>query len=316
MTGETEEVVRMREKIQTFDQLGYHIVCCVGSRQTGKSSIVCSLFNYFRDSSHRSIGETIDLSEEIEGDDKRFWAEIYEKYADGNKKMDSTREVPFFVPMVAKARGRVLKLAFVEVRGELFESLCDPKTGPLHAPFPSRPLLFATAGSKNPITWLLVGSTVPLMLSGKNYTEDRILQAFLQNLRSERAPSYLLKDHFLFIVSKIDRIGQEFQDINAQIRDWIIKKFPVALSELRANSLPPHMKTYYSTGVYRADGSRVDFADPEYAQCLWHYLFNRLVGIVLYPEFERPEPLPRPGLLIRLIRAFGAPDYKSDQYAV
>ena len=181
------EIAALQNRLEYFDNNGYHIVAMIGTRQSGKSSIICDMFSHFFEGA-KKCGEVIVLGQMSEADNKA-WDKIITPFQ-LKKEVQRTDDEPFFVAMNASTATASIKVAFLEVRGEVFTDLPDPAvrtSGGLNDEHADK--YFRSVQSRRAITWLIVGNYESRAIENKQFNEDAYIQKTLHALRSKRSTS-------------------------------------------------------------------------------------------------------------------------------
>ena len=303
------EINALQARLEHFDNNGYHIVAMIGTAQSGKSSIICDMYTHFSLGSKR-CAETINIGQ-MSQSDSTAWAQLYEDYR-SKKQVVRTGADPFFVAMNASTESGTIKVAFLEVQGEMFEGLRDPAMGfGGDEVADGEDKYFRSIQSKRPITWLIVGNFESRSIANKRLNEDAILQITLDTLRSKRSTTLLERDNFLFILSKCDQLGPELgKNLNFNLKNLVRQRYPVTCNFLDSQPFKSRKFTHYTVGTFSPDGDKVESADDKNPRQIWNYLFEKALGESIYRDLVKPPP---PPFWIKLLRKL-APAYAKSKY--
>jgi hypothetical protein len=284
---------------------GYHPVLLFGTRASGKSSLLASLFYYLQsdpDSPAFSVrGEWIVPTDSVYGQAvadaaTRFLNHVIDGFYDGKAAPRTEDEHPFYIPIVLRPNNgqAEIKFAFLESRGEWYQINRDSKdlfpalrdeVSDIYQNFP------------NPISVLLIAPYV----MGEAYSDtqqpewskkemkdsDTALVGALQAYQMARQHREL--DKHLFILTKWDAhtrsiVDKEFvKPQRGKVSHLIYERFPKSWTLFQTMQVEEAQSMQYSAGVMSGD-ARVQTPHHlrpimnRFPQMLWGWLYANASG--------------------------------------
>jgi len=316
--NEAEQLQLGKEIGNIFKDQNIHPVFIFGSKGSGKTSILASLFRYiqYTERSQATITFNTDVfpKGEVRWDDQNGWAEalFFKKVFDyiGNRAPETTQEAnPFFVPVtLTTPSGGDIKFAFLEGKGEWYQ----PDPNPL-ATIPFKKFKGFVQGVLQqfnaPASIIYVAPYTTGFAANENPKSDNLRKSDLGLLGALDEYAYLRKaflhqDNHLFLVTKwdvycggisVDAFTEPYGD---EIIDVLRERFPLAWAKYQNMNLSSiaQNKTFsaYCSGLIddktvispaEEDNEKIDF----YARKMWDWLYNNHTGLTLYPDVK-PKP--------------------------
>lgn len=316
-----EELQMGKEMAAIFKDKGVHPVLIFGSKGSGKTSLIASLFKYMRD--RPEAAASIDLAEELfpEGDPrwtKRIaWArEVFYKKAfefiDKQAPATTQEDQPFFIPVRLTQNGVFTYFAFLEGKGEWY--MPDYQSDVPFRKFKGF-IQGVLQAFSNPSTVLYVAPFVTEdkdegpSAKGLRLSDVGLLGAIGEYAALRKAMFH--QDRHVFLMTKWDvcceSIATErFVDPEAEeIQTAIQERYQLAWTKYSNLALPEQNRSYsvYCAGVM--DGRTISAPATEdsdriarFPRKLWDALYQNATGAVLYQDVQHREP----GWLEKLLR--------------
>lgn len=316
-----------QELAAIFKDASVHPVLIFGSKGSGKTSLLASLFRYQQLDTAEA---TLALNEDLLPADKPEWQAhsalarrlYYGKVLDFIKRKAppaTLDETPFFIPVtLTRTTGEEARFAFLEGRGEWYM----PNE---QADVPYRPFqgllqgLLAHYNHAATVIYVAPYTTGSVTRDGGvdsannanlHHSDVGLLGAIGEYMSLRRATYH--RDYQLFLMTKWDIHCGGIADAAFQhpptrpFQDVLKERFPLSWARFQNLNFPGSaqnkMYSSYCSGVIdnvtvlspaQADSPIVDF----YPRKLWDLLYENNTGKPLYPDV-RPRP---PGLLDRFI---------------
>jgi hypothetical protein len=323
-----EQALLGQELAALFKDAGVHPVLIFGSRGSGKTSMLASLFRYMQ---LEVAQATLSLNESLLPTDDPKWnphAQLarqlyYGKVLDFIKRRapPATQELtPFFIPVtLTRTSGEEARFAFLEGKGEWYmpNETADVPFKPFHGLLQG---LLQNYNSEASVIYAAPYTTGVLSRGGAvesagNANMQRsdlgLLGVINEYVNLRRATFH--RDRHLFLLTKWDMYCDGLSDPAFQhppgeaLQGVIRERFPLAWARFQnlnfQGSAQNKMYSSYSAGLIddltvlspaQSDSDIVDF----YPRKLWDLLYEHHTGTPLYPDV-RPR---RPSLIDRFIQ--------------
>jgi hypothetical protein len=325
-----------REKVQLSGELlskGYHPVMLFGTRASGKSSLLASLFYYLQSDPESPaiavLGEWIVPTETAYGQSvadaaTRFFNHVVNNFHDGEAAPITQDEVPFYIPVILRPNNGQpeIKLAFLESKGEWYRIQRSSKDL-----FPELRDEVADVyqNYKYGISILLIAPYV----IGEAYSEDgesewaksemrdsdTALFGALQSYQMHRRDREM--DRYLFVLTKWDArtrsiVDKEFTSPpRGLVSHLIAERFPKSWTLFQNMQSAEAESMQYSAGLMSGN-ARVEIPThlkpimSRYPKMLWRWLYsNATYGDELFVDggrLRRTKTIETSGGLLSALR--------------
>jgi hypothetical protein len=299
----------------------YHPVLIYGTRASGKTTLLTSLFAYMNfdlsapgtcklgkeiipqnsDYGRRVLSEARDI---FENDVPNFYRGITAK---------STRlETPIFIPLefIPRSTGAPVKIAFMESQGEFYHVDSENRKGEIQL---KKEVLDIYKYYPEGLSIILVA---PYSLSSRYEdvetsdiekreleSSDQSLYASLLKYNEMRAEKYKSKDRFIFILTKWDEFTQgpnneNFLDPTEElVVEQIAQKFDMSWPYFQ--SLPksiPKNSMHYCAGIISGSDklptpAQYKRAMSKFPSSLWRWIYDNATTSLTPPEPDRGQSL-------------------------
>jgi len=310
-----------RQKYQLSKELkdkDYHPIMIFGTRASGKSSLLASLFYYLQtdpESPAISVkGEWIIPIDTAYGQTvadlaSGFLNHVINNFHDGQAAPSTRDEFPFYIPIILRPNNGQpeVKLAFLESRGEWYH--IDKNSKDL---FPElrEEVSDVYKNFTGPISILLIApyligeaysNETPSELAVIEMKEsDAALFGALQAYQSNRKDREL--DKYLFVMTKWDAHTQSIIDTNfvkpphGMVAHLIYQRFPRSWTLFQNMQAENAQCMQYSSGIMSGD-ARVDVPQHlrhimnRFPQMLWEWIYQNASGghELFNPNFENKK---------------------------
>jgi hypothetical protein len=312
---ESSQVQLGKELAAIFKNHSIHPVFIFGSRGSGKTSFLASMFKYMRDREESEA--SIDLIEDVFPADNLHWRDslawsrdlFYKKvfaYMDSTVPPATQEGQPFFVPIkLTRLNGEEVNFAFLEGKGEWY--MPD-----YSADVPFKAFKGFLQGMlqhfNGPATVLYVGPYVTEASDESQKAQDlrdsdKGLLGALKQYKEQRK-AYFHQDHHMFIVTKWDvycesLASESFSDPDEdEIKNVARARFPLTWAQFMNVNMSSEIQnrsiSTFCAGIIQGqnvvmpaeqDVHAIDF----YPRKIWDYLYQNVTGGVLYSDV-RPTP--------------------------
>ncbi len=296
----------------------YHPVMIFGTRASGKSSLLTSLFHYLQtDSSSQAmciLGEwivPIDTSygQSVADAAKRFFNQVVMNFNDGNAAPRTDDKFPFYIPIILRpSNGQPeIRLAFLESRGEWYQV---DKSSSDYFPELRDEVADVYKNYSGSLSILLIA---PYVMS-EAYTQEEPIDSSSSEIRdSDKGLFGALQayhatrpnrdhDNFMFVLTKWDAhtraiVAPEFSNPPRGLIERLIhERFPLAWNLYQTMPKSGNaLSMQYSSGVMSGD-ARVAIPEQlkpimnQFPRALWGWLYsNASGGQVLYTKTAKPK---------------------------
>jgi hypothetical protein len=310
---------------ETMDELGYHPVIVFGSANSGKSTLLGSLFGYFQIATSKgisiSLGEALIPSNTPHGKEtyeeaQRFFYSQVQEFLDGTAHVKTRSERPFFIPVTIKPPNLPeVKFAFMESDGEWYQ----PQEGA--DKFYPELMLEINAILKfyqKGISFIHVAPFTQqrdALLENKDFIKENKKALNTANLALvgvlnsyEKLRIVKKDDKHMLLITKWDvfskddpLVGLENVDISElkQFATTVYRKGYTALNNLNINSDQREILPYCSGRMSGRDilvpPTELEPILNKYPETLWNWLYGNateLNSAIQRREILIPEPLP------------------------
>ena len=296
----------------------YHPVMIFGTRASGKSSLLTSLFHYLQtDSSSQAmciLGEWIipidtTYGQSVADAAKRFFNQVVMNFNDGNAAPSTRDQFPFYIPIILRpSNGQPeIRLAFLESRGEWYQV---DKSSSNYFPELRDEVAQVYKNYSGSLSILLIAPYVtreaytqdepPDTNSSEIRDSDKGLFGALQAYHATRLNRE--QDKFMFVLTKWDAhtraiVAPEFSNPPSGLIERLIhERFPLAWNLYQ--TMPKNgnaLSMQYSSGVMSGD-ARLAIPEPlkpimnQFPRALWGWLYrNASGGQELYTKAAKPK---------------------------
>ena len=293
-----------RERVELAQELmtkGYHPVMIFGTRASGKSSLLASLFHYLQSDPHSPaialLGEWIvpidtNYGQSVAEAAKHFFDHVVQSFYDGEAAPSTRDEYPYYIPIKLRPNNgqEEIRLAILESRGEWYHINKSSKDL-----FPElrEEVADVYRNYPNGISVLLIAP----YLIGEAYSDDQPSELAVREMRESDTAllgalqAYQMErqhrefDNYLFILTKWDAhtrsiVDKDFVDPpRGLVAHLINERFPKSWTLFQTMQTDMAMSMQYSAGVMSGD-ARVDIPAhlqpimQKFPKTLWGWLYS------------------------------------------